>query len=445
MKVAFISLNQESLPDVVLPIGLLTIQANTPDDHETEFWDLCFERDPKSFLRSRIDKFNPDVLALGLRNIQDNTYSGHSISLAKAKVIIDQLRELSSAPIVLGGSGFSVMPEELMQALKPDFGISGEGEESFPKLLSAIEEKSAEYSGIGNLLYFNGGSVVRNLPSDQPLDLNRLCSPMLDRVDARYFACGGIANVQTKRGCSLRCTYCTYPKIEGRTKRLRSPAGVVDEMISASRFQAGIGHFFIVDSVFNHPPAHALEVCDQMIRREFAIPWTCYINPIGFTRELAERMVEAGCAGIEIGSDSGVDRVLARLRKGFDTRRIRAASRIAKDAGLKDCHTFILGTTSETIDEVHQTLDFIVDLDPYCAILGVWVDDLDALAPEAATERSRFQQTVKDEIMKRRDGFPHWVVPSLKISFDEKYFAFLRNRGVKGPLWQRIRSHFDLV
>ena len=80
-----------------------------------------------------------------------------------------------------------------------------------------------------------------------------------------------------------------------------------------------VQHVFFVDSVFNLPAPHAKQICRTLIDRNVGLPWTCYANPLGFDAELAELMARSRCAGLEIGSDSGCDEILAKLRKGFDT------------------------------------------------------------------------------------------------------------------------------
>ena len=57
-------------------------------------------------------------------------------------------------------------------------------------------------------------------------------------------------NVQTKRGCSFHCVYCTYPRVEGRRVRLRGPEAVADEM-EGLMDETGVRHFFVVDSVLD--------------------------------------------------------------------------------------------------------------------------------------------------------------------------------------------------
>ena len=149
-------------------------------------------------------------------------------------------------------------------------------------------------------------------------------------------------------------------------------------------------------------------------------------------------MAEAGCVGMEIGSDSGCDDVLERLKKGFDTKKIRAMRELSVGAGLKDCHTFILGTEGETLDHVHRTLDFIVDLDPYAAIVMVWVDDYEALDPEYRRQRMELRDTIYAILRERRRQYPRWIIPPLGVHFKAELFAYLRRVGFGGPLWQHI-------
>jgi radical SAM superfamily enzyme YgiQ (UPF0313 family) len=439
MRIAFVSGNRETLPDAVIPLGLLYLMASTPSRHEKRLLDLCFERDPELALRTGLEAFAPDLVALGVRNIQNNDYSGIRDNLDYYAALIAVTREVTDAPIVLGGGGFSVMPRKLMAHLRPDYGIAGEGERAFPQLVEALEGES-DLDGIGNLHRFRSGELVSNPPAPQFLDMNKLPWPDRAQVESRYYRDYGIDSVQTKRGCPLRCDYCTYPAIEGRVGRVRDPAAVVDEMFGVLDQQPETRHFFVVDSVFNLPKAHAKNVCRELIARNWKTPWTCYANPLGFDAELAELARAAGCAGMEIGSDSGCDEVLKRLRKGFTVDRIRDLRALCDAAGLPDCHTFILGTRGETLDHVHRTLDFIVELDPFSAILMVWVDDYESLDPTLRRQRMAFRERIHAILLERKDQYPHWIIPPLGVNFDRRLFRRLRRAGLHGPLWQYMRD-----
>ena len=153
MNIAFVSGNREKLPNAVVPVGLLYIMAATPDRHDKTLIDLCFEDEPNAVLRDGLKDLQPDLVAISMRNIQRNDYGDPKETVDYYASLVEDIRAASSAKVVLGGSGFSVMPEELMQHIKPDFGISGEGEFAFPKLLEALEDGNNGLDEIGALHY----------------------------------------------------------------------------------------------------------------------------------------------------------------------------------------------------------------------------------------------------------------------------------------------------
>ena len=440
MKIAFISANREKMPEPVVPYGLLCLIRCLPADEQYELWDLCFLDDPFSYVATSLTRFKPDLIALGLRNLHDNTYSGTRDSVLYYEHLVQAIRSSSVSPLIVGGSGFSVTPKKLMEHLRPDFGISGEGEGSFLRLLEALRSPTPTYSDIPGLHYFDGQTLVANPPSTQCLDMNRFPAPPRSIIDRRYYLEVGTDPIQTKRGCPLNCTYCTYPAIEGREYRLRSPRQVAREMAEAVDRNSSLHHVFIVDSVFNLPKGHAHEVCREMIRAGISVPWTCYINPLGYDEQTAALLAEAGCAGIEIGSDSGCDRTLTRLRKGFTANEVRNVHDLSRSFGLPDCHTFLLGTPGETLAHVHETLNFVSEMDPFAAILMVWDDSDEVLDPRMAGERSGYHRRILELLHREKDRFPYWIIPELGVNFDPILFRQLRRRERHGPLWQHLRE-----
>jgi len=442
VRIAFVSANREVLPDPVVPLGLLQVMAATPAHHPHLFLDLCFEDDPLGALASGLARTRLDLVAIGLRNIQNSDYSDIEANLRYYGDLVRAVRSVTAAPIVLGGAGFSVMPLEILERLRADWGIAGEAEAAFPALVGALESGDLEGLGRTGRVYRMREGRAERLPSgpgEPPfLDLDALPVAGREAVDPRYYERVGIEAVQTKRGCPMRCEYCTYPLIEGRRSRVRDPERVVDEMEAALRTHPSIDHFFVVDSVFNLPPAHARAVCGALVRRGWSTPWTCYANPIGFDRALAEAMVRARCAGLEIGADSGDDVVLERLHKGFGTADIARMHALCAEVGLKDCLTFILGTPGETLDDVRRTLDFLATTEPFAAILMIWQDEAEARDPSLARQRRSLREGIEGLLREREGDHPRWIVPPLGVAFDARLFAVLRKRGLRGPLWQHV-------
>jgi radical SAM superfamily enzyme YgiQ (UPF0313 family) len=437
MRIAFVSANRERLPDPVIPLGLLSVMTATPSTHDKRLLDLCFETDPQGKLGDWLRDMRPDLVALGLRNLQNSDYTNIEDNLRYCETLVAAIREATGAPVVIGGAGFSVMPGEVMARLRADFGLPGEGERTLPALVAALDT-DANLATVPGMLWFPDGELVTNPSAPEFLSMDELESPSRVEVDDRYYAASGIEAVQTKRGCPMRCEYCSYPIIEGRLSRRRSPNRVVDDMerILAERPEAN--HFFIVDSVFNMPPRHAKAVCRELITRGWSTPWTCYANPIGFDAELAGLMAQAGCVGMEIGTDSGVNSVLKRQKKGFTTSDILRMHELCVDAGLKDCHTFVLGIAGDTPETVSETLAFIDKIDPFAAIIMMWMDDLEAIEPERARQRLAFREQIRGQIEDACRVRKHWIAPQLTVNFDLRLFHVLRRMGMKGPLWQHI-------
>jgi radical SAM superfamily enzyme YgiQ (UPF0313 family) len=440
LRIAFVSPNREHLPDPVIPLGLLYMMAAAGDSHEKILVDLCFQEEPLDFLAAEIDRFRPDLVAIGMRNIQNADYTGTSTTLEYYDKVVQTLRAHTEAPLIIGGGGFSVMPDELMDRFAADFGIAGEGERSFAQLVDRLANGGRDFSGIAHLYGPHRTAVLSAQSTGRHgfLDIDANIRPERQWVNPRYYEYSGITSIQTKRGCAMRCDYCTYPTIEGRIIRQRSSEAVADEWEGILREHPAIEHVFVVDAVFNLPPEHARQVSRSLVARKLGVPWTCYLNPVRFDQALADVMAAAGCAGVEIGSDSGTDAGLARLKKGFTSQHIRDARDRCRQAGIKDCHTFVLGTPRETLDDVERSLDFIESLDPFSAILMAYKDDHEAVDPDLAQRLGDFRAKVLDVIARRARAHSRWSVPSIGLRFNERLFDALRRSGMRGPLWQHV-------
>ena len=88
-----------------------------------------------------------------------------------------------------------------------------------------------------------------------------------------------MGNIQTKRGCSFKCIYCTYPVIEGKKVRLRNPTLVCDEI--EVMLEQGIDNIFFVDNTFNYPVDHAMKICLEIIDLILKVKSGCYAH-LGF-------------------------------------------------------------------------------------------------------------------------------------------------------------------
>ena len=72
---------------------------------------------------------------------------------------------------------------------------------------------------------------------------------------------------------------------------------------------------------------------------------------------LIDLMRDAGCTGVEFGSDAAQPGMLAGLGKNFTVEDLRRASTICREASIPFCHSLLLGGPGETLETVRETLD----------------------------------------------------------------------------------------
>ena len=432
MRVLLVSANRERQPSPVVPLGLLWVAATARQEHDVRLVDLCFADEPLAALEAAIDDFQPEVVGLGLRNLHGNAYDGSEPLLAWYETLAATIRGRTTAPLVLGGAGFSLQPRRIVERLGADHGIIGEGERLFVELLGRLQRGERP----PRLLT----AAALDCPSDGDGALDGLPAPARELADPAYFTDGqgdGTVNLQSKRGCSFGCSYCDYPDLEGRLIRLRDPEQVADEALACARPPGGRPpprHLFFVDSVFNNPRGHALAISRALARRGAALPWLCYATPAALDEELCAAMAAARCVGVEVGTDTGTDETLRRLNKPFRRADVLAAHRHLAAAGIRDCHTFVVGAGDETIEEARATLAFVDELDPDVAVFIVFWEDRESRGPGAAHRRQALLDLLAEEAPKR----PGWVVPELQLRFGPRLDRLLAQRQVRGPSWLHL-------
>jgi radical SAM superfamily enzyme YgiQ (UPF0313 family) len=462
VRVLLVSANRERIPDPIFPLGLAYVGAALRHaGHEVAAADLCFGRHPLAALRRRIQRWQPAAVGLSIRNVDNAAYPLTVDYLALHREVVAAVRGVTDVPVVLGGSGFSIMPQAYMQALDGDWGVAGEGERAFVGLLAALDQ-GLNPAGVP-------GVLGRGPPTDATagLEPDHGTVPGWERLRPartlfdypRYLRRGGMGNVQTKRGCVFRCSYCTYPLLEGRRFRARDPADVADE-IEALQRDYGAHPLFFVDSILNFPIGHVEGLCEEILRRGLRLRWSCYATPLKLGREQARLMARAGCEGVELGSDAADDGQLRHLGKSFDADAVAAANRHCLEAGLRVCHTVIFGAPGETPDSVRATCRALRAMNATAVVamtgvrlypgtpvaLDLWragaaqADDI-GLLPTFYIEPG-VRDFLPDFLRRQALEAGNWVLPGLSPPLLPASQRLLRAFGVSGPLWRLLRYPF---
>ena len=447
MKVLLISANTLTVPYPVYPLGLDYIVDAIATDHQVKIADMNDIEDYDS-LGKIINDFSPDIIGISLRNIDNTDRRDPKGFIGSYRELVMALRNHSKAPLILGGSGFTIFPDEFMQALEADYGIIGEGER-LPLLLDAITNKE-DISGIP-------GVITRDKDGLLPAPWDNSFTRSFDADNSHvqfYLKRGGMLNLQTKRGCNFRCIYCTYPHIEGKKMRLVPPEEVAK---TAVRLQdAGAKYLFITDSIFNSNYPHSIEVARAFMKAGVSVPWGAFLAPTNPPQDYYQIMADAGLAHVEFGTDSLSNDVLASYGKPFRVNHVLNAHKSAIDAGLYVLHYFLLGGPGEDNDSLNETLSNIDKLDktvlfffcgmriyPYTALYDIAVKEGQISRSQSIMGPVFYESTLisSNEIIHRVEEQTkertNWIIGSGRDNTAE-ILSRMYTRGHHGPLWEHL-------
>lgn len=362
MRVLLVYSNQSRELVPAPPVGLSYVASATRQaGHEVRLLDLAFSSELLADLGRAIAEFAPQVVGLSVRNIDNVISQRFDSPLAFLKEQIALIRQQAldglgePVPLVLGGPAISILAEKSLPLLGADFAVVGEGEAAFPALLDAIENQKPPAT-VPGICYWQDGTPQRTATCTLA-DFDR--SGMHDWVNWQpYQQAGGTWPIQTKRGCPMKCVYCAYPLIEGRRFRRREAVEVVDEVEEVLR-RARPRTFEFVDSTFNMPAAHSIEICEEIIRRGLKAKFTAMgVNPLDVPPELFPLMKRAGFNSVMITPEAACDTMLDNLGKGFRMSDVENCLARIREARLKSMWFFMLGGPGETMATCEKSIRF---------------------------------------------------------------------------------------
>lgn len=370
------------------------VLIDSPTSHEQEYgdWDLSKVATYcpplgllhiASFVRSR--GHNPHVLDLTARSWsleQAVEFVGHTqpgivgisaktINIHNANLLAEQIKAAGlTCPIVVGGAHMTAIPVETMEQFPAiDIGVIGEGEITFMELVERVEENAA-LSGVLGTVFRDGLSQNVVNPARPVIDdLDILPMPAWDLLpdfpdgythSALETKRLPSASIITSRGCPYSCTFCDNA-VFGTSVRQHS-AEYTLRMIRHLEENFGIRDLMVLDDNFILKRDKLNDICDALIRDDDDLTWYCMGHAKFLTEDRLTKIREAGCWFIELGIESGCDRILKVLKKNTSKAEIREGVRRAKAAGLKVKGNFIFGLPTETKESLEETTQFAVDI-----------------------------------------------------------------------------------
>lgn len=333
-KVMLVYPRTKDMWSTMAPLGIMYLSSYLKD-HEisTRIIDLMFISLEE--YEKELRGFSPDFIGFSIQTPLIET-TLKMIEIAK--------RVSPESKIIVGGSHATISPETLSNNRDIDFVVMGEGEKT--------------------LLDIVNGKIKRGLIRGKPIEsLDELPFPDRDNYD-RYIEINHGVEIMVSRGCPYNCMFCqpTQRKLFGNKMKTRTPENVIREIESIiDRFGKNFIIFFF-DDTFTWNREWLLEFCSLV--KPLKVGWNCNsrVNLVDYG--LLKRMKEAGCIAITYGVESCSQKILNFIRKGTTVEQIGNALRLTHKAGILAYADLIIGTPTETEEDLEKTVEFVKKFHP---------------------------------------------------------------------------------
>jgi radical SAM superfamily enzyme YgiQ (UPF0313 family) len=364
MRVLLISSNRFKQPWPVMPSGLLCVaEACNNAGYQTRVLDLNFSKNCEKDICAAIANFKPDVIGISIRNI-DNGSAYNTLFLldgVKSEVIVP-CKKAFRGPIIIGGPAVGISGPEMLKYLDLEYAVRGDGEACILEFLKRLKDEKP-FLGTEGLIIRKNGEIIQDPSPLLVNDLNTLPIPRPQRyIDlAPYRKFNSPLQIQTKRGCGLKCSYCVYNKIEGQSYRLRSPQLIANEIERLVK-DTGIKYVEFTDSVFNIPLDHAKNVLRAVIGKNLKLKIrTLGLNPGAVDEELVDLMKRCGFRDVDLGAEAACDEILKDLGKNYTKEDVVRSARLLQAKNIPVMWYLLAGAPKETSQTIEETITTVVN------------------------------------------------------------------------------------
>jgi radical SAM superfamily enzyme YgiQ (UPF0313 family) len=330
--------------------------------HEVRIVDFPATKAPYTVTLDSISSFAPDIVGLSAMTI--DIFNAHQIAT-------DLKRRDLHATTVIGGAHFTATPVESLERFPHfDCGVVGEGEITLADLM----EKRSDGLGFehvqGLVWRSESGDIFVNDPRALIEDLDSLPFPAWDLLpgfpdaypqsplEVRRLPA---ASIITSRGCPHQCTFCDRSVFGSRVRQ--HSAEYTLGMIRHLKAEYRVKDLMILDDNFLLERKKLNRICDSIVEEGLDLNWYCLSHIKFMTEDRLKAAKAAGCWIMEVGIESGCERVLKLLNRHTSKEQIAVAVKQAKDVGIKVKGNFIFGLPSETKESLEETISFAKSID----------------------------------------------------------------------------------
>jgi radical SAM superfamily enzyme YgiQ (UPF0313 family) len=345
---ASLNKRQGSLP----PLGLAYLGASLLGaGHEVQIVDAVVDALSKEQFAQRLRDFSPTVVGISAMT-----------PVIHGALEAAEIAKKMSATVVLGGPHLAVMPKETLSHRVVDYGMAGEGEETFVQFCDALEN-NCDLSDIAGLVYRAEGKICFNPPAIIE-NIDALPMPAYHLLPMhKYSSIIGLhptATMLAVRGCPYRCGYC-FKTPSDRKIRTRSVDLVVDEM------QHLVNTYGVREIMFYNdymPASYMIKLAEKILERNLKVSWESPQRVDMVDLGMYPLLKRSGCRMLRFGVEQGNAEQLASLDKNITLTQVKEAFSAAQKAGIKTFAYFIIGYMGETPSTIRDTIKFAKEINP---------------------------------------------------------------------------------
>lgn len=332
------------------PLNLISLASMIKDEHEVSILDA---KPRKLSIKKIVKKVKGNYDFIGIP-------CGYTYNVNNIIKLGKKIKEKYPDTVLISGGDHATFDYKNLLENGFDYIVRNEGELTFQELINFLGSNSNKEPRKIKGIAFKQGNKIRVTP-DRPFikNLDDTSFPDWDLIDKNLYNTdfGLSGAIETSRGCSFNCSFCSSKKMWGGW-RFKSANRVVKEFRWAE--DNGFKFLYFADLSSCIDAKRMISICKKLIEQKNKIVWCTgpRTDIISKYPSLIKLMRESNCRGFMVAYESMSDTILKKMGKGTTAEMNREALEVLRKNDVLCLGGFVFGTPGETKEEVQKTIDF---------------------------------------------------------------------------------------